>query len=77
MKKPKLSFVHGVSEQPLIYQTIGEALSLAADQWGDNEALVSHHQGERYSYRDLDEKTDQLAASLLKLGLEPGDRIGI
>ena len=77
MKKPKLSFVHGVSEQPLIYQTIGEALSLAADQWGDNEALVSHHQAERYSYRDLDEKTDQLAASLLKLGLEPGDRIGI
>ncbi len=73
----QLSYVHGVSDQPLIYQTIGEALSDASEQWADNEALVSHHQGIRLNYLQLEEKAKQFAASLIRLGLVPGDRVGI
>ena len=77
MNTSQLSYVNGISDQSLIYQTIGDALSQAAAKWGEHEALVSHHQGLRFSYRELDHKTNQLAASLLKLGLKQGDRIGI
>ena len=35
-----MSFVCGTSDHPLIYQTIGDALDHAVEQWGENEAIV-------------------------------------
>jgi fatty-acyl-CoA synthase len=61
----------------LIEHTIGEALAIAADRWGERDALVSVAQGIRWSFAELLERADALAAGLLALGLEPGDRIGI
>lgn len=72
-----LSFVHGVGDQPLRYQTIGDALSEATEIWGANEAIVSIHQNTRLTYAELNRQSEQLAASLLGLGLEPGDRVAI
>ncbi|HEX8407198.1 MAG TPA: AMP-binding protein, partial [Duganella sp.] len=46
-------------------------------QFGDNEALVVPHQNVRWSYREFDRRVSALAAGLLALGLEPGDRVGI
>lgn len=43
----------------------------------DREALVSRHEGLRFSYRELQAESDRLASALLKLGLAPGDRVGI
>jgi len=71
------SYVCGTSDQPLIYQTIGDAFDQAVEQWADNEAIVVRHQGIRWSYRQLGEAVDAFAAGLLALDLEPGDRIGI
>jgi len=71
------SYVCGTSDQPLIYQTIGDAFDQAVEQWADNEAIVVRHQGIRWSYRQLGEAVDAFAAGLLALELEPGDRIGI
>ena len=34
------SYTHGVSTTPLLYQTIGEVLDLAAQRWPDQEAVV-------------------------------------
>ena len=34
------SYVIGASDPPLIEQTIGQALSEAADQYGESEAIV-------------------------------------
>jgi len=48
-----MSYVCGSSEQPLIYQTIGDAFDLAVQQWGEKEAIVVRHQGIRWSYRQL------------------------
>ena len=71
------SYVHGASDVPLLYQTIGDALDDAAERWGGNEALVSCHQNIRWTYTELKARADEFAAGLLALGLQPGDRIGI
>lgn len=71
------SYVCGTSDKPLIYKTIGEAFDDAVGQWGDHEALRVVHQDVRWSYRDLGDAVDRLAAGLIGLGLQPGDRIGI
>jgi fatty-acyl-CoA synthase len=57
--------------------TIGEALDAAAARWGDVEALVSVHQGMRWTYAELKARAEAVAAGLLALGLAPGERIGV
>jgi len=71
------SHVRGATEPPLIGHTIGAALALAAERWGDRDALVSVGQGIRWTFAELLERADAVAAGLLALGLNPGDRIGI
>ncbi|MBU6318939.1 MAG: AMP-binding protein [Alphaproteobacteria bacterium] len=71
------SHVLGDTSTPLLEITIGEALEAAARQWGDREALVSVHQGVRWSYGELLSRADRLASGLLELGLVPGDRVGV
>src|SRR4051812_45727043 len=71
------SYVHGASATPLLGQTIGENLDRAVERWGEREALVSCHQGLRYTYAELGEAVDRLARALLASGLEPGDRLGL
>ena len=68
------SYVCGISDQPLIYQTIGDAFDQSVQQWADKEAIVVRHQAIRWSYRQLGEAVDAFAAGLLALDLEPGDR---
>jgi fatty-acyl-CoA synthase len=71
------SYVHGASATPLISNTIGQFFDFACEKWAARPALVVRHQDVRFTYGELREKVDQLAAGLLALGLEPGDRIGI
>ncbi len=71
------SYVHGVCTTPLIYQTIGQALEDTVHRWGANEAVVVRHQGVRLSWAQLGERSAALAAGLLAMGLEPGDRVGV
>jgi fatty-acyl-CoA synthase len=70
-------YVHGASATPLISNTIGQFFDFACEKWAARPALVVRHQEVRLTYGELREKVDQLAAGLLALGLEPGDRIGI
>jgi len=71
------SYVHGASPQALIGQTIGQLFDAACQQYASQEALVVRHQGIRWSYAELRQQVDSLACSLIRLGLAPGDRIGI
>ena len=73
----KLSYVHGAHDLPLIGNTIGLFLKNIAARHGDNDALVVPHQDVCWTYREFDERVTRLAAGLLKLGLQPGDRVGI
>ena len=76
---PKLtqSYVHGVSMTPLIGETIGAHFDKMAARFADRDALIVRQQNVRFTYRELKEKVDALAAGLLALGLIPGDRVGI
>jgi fatty-acyl-CoA synthase len=72
-----LSYVSGTSDASLLGMTIGEALDRARVQWGEREALVSPSHGVRLSWRAFADQVDAIAAGLLALGLERGERIGI
>jgi fatty-acyl-CoA synthase len=71
------SYVHGASDIPLLGNTIGEHFDDVVRRWPDREALVVKHQNIRWTYSQLKEQVNALAAGLVALGLEPGDRIGI
>jgi fatty-acyl-CoA synthase len=77
LNDPQLSYVHGASDEPLIGATIGDMFDQVVEQLPDREALVSCHQGLRYTYRQLQEECDRFARGLLALGVTKGDRVGI
>ncbi|WP_298244590.1 AMP-binding protein [uncultured Bradyrhizobium sp.] len=71
------SYVCGISDTPLLGDTIGSSLDHAVRRWGTREALVSPSHGVRWTWREFAERVDALAAGFLALGLERGMRIGI
>ncbi len=73
----KQSYVHGASAKPLIGQTIGRFFDEACARHAEREALVVRHQNVRLTYAQLKSRVDALACGLMRLGLEPGERIGI
>src|SRR5215510_5668018 len=77
MSVSSLSYVSGISDEPLLYKTIDAVLREAAANWGERDALIVVQQGIRWSWRELDREVGRVAAGLLRLGLQPGDRVGI
>ena len=75
--QPAASHARGTTDTPLIEQTIGAFFDGMVERFPEREALVVVHQGRRYSYRQLQQASRQLGSALLKLGLAPGDRVGI
>ncbi len=67
----------GPTDVPLLDETIGANLEATVARFPDHEALVSRHQGLRYSYAEFDGAVDVVARGLLDLGIEVGDRVGI
>src|SRR5438105_4228161 len=72
-----LSYAHGAVDVPLRGQTIGQLWNdvVAAHPAGD--ALVSRHQGVRWTYAELDAQVEHCARALLALDVARGDRVGI
>jgi fatty-acyl-CoA synthase len=73
----EVSYVSGPSTQPLLGRTIGQQLDLTAGAYADREALVSRHQGLRYTYAQLLAEAERVARGLIALGVRAGDRVGI
>ena len=71
------SYASGASSEPLLGETIGANLERSVARWPDAEALVSCHQGLRFTYRQFDAAVNELARGLMALGLGVGDRVGI
>ena len=72
-----LSHVRGPTHQPLSTLTVSAWLDATAAQWPDALACVFAEQGQRWTWAQLRDQSDQLAAALLALGLVRGDRLGI
>jgi fatty-acyl-CoA synthase len=72
-----LSYAHGAHPVPLPGETIGANLEATVARHPDRDALVSRHQGLRYTYAELDAEVNTVARALLALGIEVGDRVGI
>jgi fatty-acyl-CoA synthase len=73
----QLSYSHGTSATALLGETIGENLRRVAGQFGGSEAVVDVPTGRRWTYRQLDADSDDLARGLLAAGIEARDRVGI
>ncbi len=74
---PAESYARGATATPLIEQTLGAFFAAMAARQPEREALVSRHQGLRYTYAQLQAEARRLASALLRQGLVPGDRVGI
>jgi fatty-acyl-CoA synthase len=74
---PQISYDHGVSDRKLIGETIGAFFDGVVEKYRDREALVVKHQNVRWTWGELGRRVDDLAAGLMTLGLERGDRVGI
>ncbi len=71
------SYASGVTDIPLLGDTIGENLDRAAEMFAARDALVECWSGRRWTYREFVSDVDVLAAGLVDTGLAKGDRVGI
>ena len=71
------SYVVGETQSALEEITVGEFFTRTVSRHPDREACIFCHSGERWTWSQLSQKVDQLAAGLLALGVYKGDRVGI
>ena len=72
-----LSHVRGHRDVPLSTLTVSAWLDATTAQRPDALACVFSEQDQRWTWAQLRDQSDQLAAALLALGLARGDRLGI
>ena len=71
------SYASGVSEVPLLGDTIGDNFDRTVAAFGDRDALVDRAGGGRWTYRELAAEVTTLALGLVAQGIGKGDRVGI
>lgn len=73
----QISYASGASTTPLRGQTLGEMLDEITGLYPDNEALVETFSDRRWTFAELRNEVELLAAALTKRGVRKGDRVGI
>src|SRR4051794_3928538 len=71
------SYASGTSTTPLLGDTIGGNLDRTVARFGGREALVSVHQGLRYTYTEFAAAVERAGRAFIAAGIAPGDRVGI
>jgi acyl-CoA synthetase (AMP-forming)/AMP-acid ligase II len=64
-------------QPPLLTHTIPSHFSQIVAAHGDRPAVISRAQGERLTYRELDERSNALARGLRERGVRKGDRVAV
>ncbi|KAF2014670.1 acetyl-CoA synthetase-like protein [Aaosphaeria arxii CBS 175.79] len=67
----------GALPPPLLEQTVPEHFSGIVKQYGDRDAVISHHQRIRLTYDTLDRSSNILARGLAKAGVKKGERVAV
>lgn len=75
--KEGLSHYRGSQHFALLDCTIPQLMADTVSQFPDQEAVVFHDQGIRWTWREFANRVDELAAGFHTLGLRTGDRVGI
>ena len=73
----RLSYASGISDLPLLGDTIGANFDDAVATYPERDALVEHATGRRWSYAELAKEIEAVALGLRDLGVTKGDRVGI
>ncbi|KAF2184051.1 acyl-CoA synthetase/AMP-acid ligase-like protein II [Zopfia rhizophila CBS 207.26] len=71
------AFSAGPTEPPLLEQTVPEHFAGIVREYGDRNAVISHHQRARLTYDALDRDSNALARGLAKQGVKKGDRVAV
>jgi len=71
------SYASGVSDTPLLGDTVGDNFDRTVAAFGDRDALVDRYAGRRWTYRELAAEVNALALGLVAQGIGKGDRVGI
>jgi fatty-acyl-CoA synthase len=71
------SYESGVSDIPLLGETIGQNLRRTVATYGDREAMVEVASGRRWTYAEFGAEVDVFARGLMARGIGKGDRVGI
>lgn len=71
------SYASGISEVPLLGDTIGDNFDRTVAAHPGRDALVDRTAGRRWTYRELAAEVNALALGLLAQGIGKGDRVGI
>jgi fatty-acyl-CoA synthase len=71
------SYASGVSDVPLLGDTIGDNFDRTVAAEPQREALVEVATGRRWTYQELRAEVDALALGLIDAGVVKGDRVGI
>ena len=71
------AYASGSSSQPLRGETIGRMWDDVVGLHGGGTALVSCHQGIRWTYEELHAEVERCGRALLASGVARGDRVGI
>jgi len=72
-----LSLVRGPIDSSLSDDTVYEVLAAAARRWPHRDAAVFVEQGVRWTWSELNQQVEWVAAGLWRLGVRKGDRVGI
>ncbi|KAH5491255.1 hypothetical protein HBI29_200170 [Parastagonospora nodorum] len=71
------SFAAGPTEPALLEQTVPEHFKGVVREFGDRNAVISHHQRTTLTYDALDRESNKLARGLQSLGVRKGDRVAV
>ncbi|KAH3942244.1 hypothetical protein HBH98_212340 [Parastagonospora nodorum] len=71
------SFAVGPTEPALLEQTVPEHFRGVVREFGDRNAVISHHQRTTLTYDALDRESNKLARGLQSLGVRKGDRVAV
>ncbi|MEQ8953893.1 MAG: AMP-binding protein, partial [Gammaproteobacteria bacterium] len=71
------SYASGPAQQALLGTAIPDLFDRIVAEYSEREAVVSMHQQQRWTYRELGRHVDELARAFIAAGFQQGDRVGI